>query len=426
MLYHLFEYLNSQFHIPGGGLWNYISFRAILAGSIALICAIIIGKHFIAFMNSRHIYETQRDEKIDHSAASKKNVPTMGGIIIIFSLMISVLLFCKLNSVYTLLMIATTLILGCLGFADDYIKTFKKNKDGIKPIVKLAGQVTVGLLVGLTLRFSPSVVMNEHVERTIENNVIVYHKTPEIKSTRTTIPFVKNHNANYADMFSFLGNNWKYKAGWIFFIILITLVVMGTSNGANLNDGMDGMAAGNSAIMGLGLVVLAYVSSSTFMAEYLKLMYIPGSEELVVFLAAFVGALIGFLWYNFAPAEIFMGDTGSLCIGGIIAVSACIIHKEWLLPILCGVFVMEALSVMIQTRWFRLGKKRGVEQRVWKRSPIHDHFRYSYDEVKKDHPNCSYIFKGEKKGQAETKIVVRFWLVSLLLLAFTILTLKIR
>ena len=423
MLYHLFSYLDSSMHIPGGGLWQYISFRAILAGVVALLMSMWFGKRFIALLKRKHISETQRDEKTDPFNTKKVGVPTMGGIVIIVSILTAVLLFGKLNNVYMLLMIATTLILGLLGFLDDYIKTFKKNKDGLNGWFKIAGQVALGLIVGLTLRYSPQVVMNETVEVKIENNTEVVYKSPDVKSTRTTIPFVKNHNANYADMFSFMGDTWKYKAGWIFFVLLIVFVVAAVSNGANLNDGMDGMCAGNSAIMGVGLLVLAYVSGSVVWADYFDVMYIPGSEELVVFLGAFVGALIGFLWYNTYPAQIFMGDTGSLTIGGIIAVCACIIHKELLLPILCGVFLMESVSVIVQTQVYKITKKRGAPVRVWKRTPLHDHYRTSLSQVD---PNSKVHFKGSSELQHENKITMRFWLITILLAAFTILTLKIR
>ena len=423
MLYHLFNYLQSTTHIPGAGLWQYISFRAILAGVIALLMSMWFGKHFIALLKRKHISETQRDEKTDPFNTKKTGVPTMGGIVIIVAILTAVLLFGKLTNIYMLLMLATTLILGLLGFLDDYIKTFRKNKDGLNGWFKIAGQVALGLIVGLTLRYSPQAVMNENVEVKIENNTEVVYKTPDVKSTRTTIPFVKHHNANYADMFSFLGDSWKYKAGWIFFVLLIVFVVAAVSNGANLNDGMDGMCAGNSAIIGVGLIVLAYVSGSTVWADYFDVMYIPGSEELVVFLGAFVGALIGFLWYNAYPAQIFMGDTGSLTIGGIIAVCACIIHKELLVPILCGVFLMESVSVIVQTQVFKFTKKKGTPVRVWKRTPIHDHFRTALSQVD---PNSKVWFRGSNNLHHENKITLRFWLVTILLAAFTILTLKIR
>ncbi|MBR2166839.1 MAG: phospho-N-acetylmuramoyl-pentapeptide-transferase, partial [Paludibacteraceae bacterium] len=319
MIYSLFNHFND---VLGARLFTYISFRAILAFVIALLFSVLVGNSFINLLRRRNIAETQRDEKLDPFNVAKKGVPTMGGIVIIASLLVAVLLLGNLSNIYMILMLATTLILGTLGFADDYIKTFRHNKDGLNGWIKIAGQVLLGLIIGLTLRYSPVTTMNEVVETRIENNVEVVYKTPDVKSTRTTIPFFKNHNANYADMFRFLGEENMYRAGWIFFVLLTIFVVAAVSNGANLNDGMDGMCAGNSAIIGTALLILAYVSGSTVWADYFDVMYIPGSEELVVFLAAFVGALLGFLWWNGFPAQVFMGDTGSLTIGGIIAVSA--------------------------------------------------------------------------------------------------------
>ena len=350
----------------------------------------------------------------------------MGGVVLIVATVLPVLLIGNLSNVYLWLMLITTLILGALGFADDYIKTFKHNKDGLNGWVKIIGQVALGLIVGLTLRYAPMTTMNETVTVHYENNVRVVEKSPEVKSTRTTIPFVKNHNANYADMFSFLGDEMKYRAGWIFFVLLTVFVVAAVSNGANLNDGMDGMCAGNSALIGVALIVLAYVSGNTMLADYFDVMYIPGSEELVVFLGAFVGALVGFLWFNGFPAQIFMGDTGSLTIGGIIGVCAVIIHKELLVPILCGVFLMESVSVILQTQVYKFSKKKGQRIRVFKRAPLHDHFRTSVEQVLKNDPTCRILCKGSNELHHETKIVLRFCIVTLLLAAFTILTLKIR
>lgn len=423
MLYYLFDYFNQ---IPGARLFQYISFRAIVAGVMALIISIFLGEWFIHFLRRKHISEQQRDEKTDPFGVQKKGVPTMGGLVIILSILLPCLLMGKISNVYMFLMLMTTIILGTLGFADDYIKTFKHNKDGLNGWVKIFGQVAVGLLVGLTLRYSPAAVMNESVYTRIENNVSVVYKSPEVKSTQTTIPFVKHHNCNYADIFSWLGPEWKYRAGWVFFVLLTVLVVAAVSNGANLNDGMDGMCAGNSAIIGVALIVLAYISGNTVFADYFDVMYIPGSEELTVFLAAFVGALVGFLWWNGFPAQIFMGDTGSLTIGGIIGVSAVMIHKELLLPILCGIFLMESLSVILQTQVYKLTKKSGHPIRIWKRTPIHDHFRTSVDQVLSRDPNCIIKIKGQKDLHHETKIVLRFCIVTLILAAFTILTLKIR
>lgn len=400
--------LLSGLHFPGAGLIEYISFRAIVAGVLAMLISMFFGKYFINLLRRRNISEQQRDAALDPFGVQKKGVPTMGGLVIIASIILPCLLMGKLSNVYMILMLVTTLILGSLGFADDYIKTFRHNKEGLNGWIKIAGQVALGLIVGLTLRYAPEVIQDG------------------IKSTQTTIPFIKHHNFNYADLFTWLGPTMKYQAGWIFFVFLTVFVVAAVSNGANLNDGMDGMCAGNSAIIGSALIALAYISGSTVWADYFDVMYIPGSEELVVFLSSFVGALVGFLWWNGYPAQVFMGDTGSLTIGGIIAVSAIIIHKELLIPILCGVFLMESVSVIVQTQVYKIMKKRGAHVRVWKRTPIHDHFRTSVEQVLKNDPTCRIIFRGNTQLSHETKIVLRFCLVTLILAAFTILTLKIR
>ena len=427
MLYHLFDWLQSAYgHLVGARLLTYISFRAITAGIIGLLISIWFGNWFIDYMKRHNISETQRDATIDPFNVAKKGVPTMGGLIVIAAILVPCLLLGKLGNVYMILMLVTTIILGALGFADDYIKTFRKKKEGLNGWVKIAGQVTLGLIVGLTLRFCPTVSMNETVTHRIENNIEVFEKSPEIKSTQTTIPFVKHHNFNYADLFFWTGENNKYRFGWIFFVLLTIFVVAAVSNGANLNDGMDGMCAGNSAIIAIALLILAYTSGSVIWAEYFDVMYIPGSEELVVFLAAFVGALVGYLWFNGFPAQVFMGDTGSLTVGGIIGVCAMIIHKELMIPVLCGVFLMESLSVIIQTQVYKFYKKRGQHVRVWKRTPLHDHFRTSVDQVLKIDPTCIIKFKGSANLHHETKIVLRFCIVTLILAAITILTLKIR
>jgi phospho-N-acetylmuramoyl-pentapeptide-transferase len=425
MLYYLFNYLQ-QCNFPGAGVFNYVTFRAAAAVILALIVSVWFGNWFINLLKRKKVVETQRDEKTDPYNTQKKGVPTMGGVIIITAILIPVLLVAKLHSVYTILMIVTTLILGILGFSDDYIKTFKHRKDGLKPKVKLGGQILLGLIVGLTLRFSPAVQINETVHLKIENNKEVVVKSPDMKSTRTTIPFLKNHNLNYADLFRWAGPKWMYNLAWIFFVLLTVFIVAAVSNGSNLNDGMDGMASGNSAIIGITLVLLAYISSNAVTASHFNLMFIPGSEELVVFLAAFVGALIGFLWFNSYPAQIFMGDTGSLTIGGIIAVSAIIMHKELLLPLLCGVFLFEILSDLD----VKLFVKRGKKHRIWKKGPLHDHFRTSYSDFKKTWPNSTVTFKGHGEGyntvHHEVKITLRFWIVTILLAAFTLITFKIR
>lgn len=423
MLYELFSFLGD---VPGARLMTYISFRAIVAGVMGLCISIWVGRWFVELLRRKNISETQRDEKIDPFNVAKKGVPTMGGVVIIAAMLIPCLLMGKLSNVYMILMLVTTVILGTLGFADDYIKTFRGNKEGLNGWVKIAGQIILGLIVGLTLRYSPEATMHERVTSHIENNITVFEKSPEVKSTRTTIPFVKEHNFNYADMFSFVGESGKYKAGWIFFVLLTIFVVAAVSNGANLNDGMDGMCAGNSAIIGVALIVLAYISGNVVFSDYFDVMYIPGSEELVVFMASFVGALIGFLWWNGFPAQVFMGDTGSLTIGGIIGVCAVIIHKELLLPILCGIFLMESVSVIVQTQVYKFAKKKGLHLRVWKRTPLHDHYRTSMDQVLRNDPTCRVLFQGKGPLQHESKIVLRFCIVTLILAALAILTLKIR
>lgn len=423
MLYSLFTHFSD---VLGARLFTYISFRAITAGILGLLISIWFGNWFINYMKRHNISETQRDAKIDPFNVAKKGVPTMGGLIVIAAILVPCLLLGKLTNVYMILMLITTVLMGSLGFADDYIKTFKKKKDGLNGWVKIGGQVALGLIVGLTLRFAPMTTMNETVTHRIENNVEVFEKSPEIKSTKTTIPFVKHHNFNYADLFNWLGEENKYRAGWIFFVLLTIFVVAAVSNGANLNDGMDGMCAGNSAIIAIALLILAYTSGSVVWAEYFDVMYIPGSEELVVFLASFIGALVGYLWWNGFPAQVFLGDTGSLTVGGIIGVCAMIIHKELLVPVLCGVFLMESVSVILQTQVYKFYKRKGQHVRVWKRAPLHDHFRTSIEQVLNNDPTCSIFFKGSKNLHHETKIVLRFCIVTLILAAITILTLKIR
>ncbi|MCR5532710.1 MAG: phospho-N-acetylmuramoyl-pentapeptide-transferase [Paludibacteraceae bacterium] len=423
MLYHFFHHFND---LLGARLFTYISFRAITAGVLALCVSIWFGNWFINYMKRHNISETQRDEKIDPFNVAKKGVPTMGGIIVIAAILLPCLLLGKLTNVYMILMLVTTLLMGSLGFADDYIKTFRKNKDGLNGWIKIGGQVILGLIVGLTLRFAPMTTMNEVVTSHIERNMVVVDKSPEIKSTQTTIPFVNHHNFNYADLFSWTGEQNKYRFGWIFFVLLTVFVVAAVSNGANLNDGMDGMCAGNSAIIGIALLILAYTSGSVVWAEYFDVMYIPGSEELVVFLASFIGALVGYLWWNGFPAQVFLGDTGSLTVGGIIGVCAMVIHKELMIPVLCGVFLMESVSVILQTQVYKFYKKRGRHVRIFKRAPLHDHFRTPVEQVLKIDPTCAIIFKGSTKLHHETKIVLRFCIVTLILAAITILTLKIR
>lgn len=422
MLYHLFDYLEKM-DVPGARVMGYVSFRSLMAVILALLISAIFGEYFIKLLKRKQITETQRDESIDPFGVQKKGVPSMGGVIIIVAILVPCLLLGKLDNVYMQLMLITTLWLGALGFADDYIKIFHHNKEGLHGRFKIIGQVGLGLIVGLTLYLSPDVVIRENIEvnRQGEQTEVV-HKPESIKSTKTTIPFFKNNNLDYADFVGFMGEHAQ-TVGWILFVIVTILVVTAVSNGANLNDGMDGMAAGNSAIIGVTLGILAYVSSHVNYAEYLNIMYIPGSEELVIFICAFIGALIGFLWYNAFPAQVFMGDTGSLTIGGIIAVIAIIIHKELLIPVLCGVFLVENLSVILQVRYFKQGKKKGVKQRIFKRTPIHDHFRTLPSMLDKE---CKYLITRPQTVLHESKITVRFWIVTIVLAAITIITLKIR
>ena len=423
MLYYFFRFLD-QFDIPGSHMWSYISFRSLLTLILSLIISAWFGEFFIKWMKRRKIFETERDPSIDPFGVEKKGVPTMGGIIIIVSILVPVLLFGRLRNTYLILMIITTVWLGFLGFLDDYIKIFKRNKDGLKGKWKIVGQVSIGFIVGLVLWLSPDVVVRENINTPQQNKeVVVKHKKEAVKSLETTIPFVKNHNLNYSDIMSFCGK-YKVAAGWILFVFVTIFVVTGVSNGANLNDGMDGMCAGNSAIIGVALGILAYVSSHIGYASYFDIMYIPHSEELVVFLCAFVGAMIGFLWYNAFPAQVFMGDTGSLTIGGIIGVCAVIIHKEILLAILCGIFFVESLSVIIQTQWFKIQKRKGKRVRVFRAAPIHDTFRKLDSQLD---ATSTYILKGwPHRPFHESKITIRFWIVSIILAALTIITLKMR
>lgn len=421
MLYYLFRYLG-EFGVSGAHLWHYISFRAVLTLVLSLIISMWFGEYFVRWMRKHNASEAQRDASIDPYGVEKKGVPTMGGIIIIVATLVPCLLLGRLRNIYMLLMLFTTVWLGALGFADDYIK-MKVTKDGLRPIYKLLGQAVLGLVVGLTLWMSPDAVICENIQDERQGTEqVVTHRSEEVKSTITTIPFVKNNNLNYADIFSFLGK-YKSAAGWIFFVLVTTFIVMAVSNGSNLNDGMDGLCAGNAAIMCIALGILAYVSSHIHMAAYLNIMYIPGSEELVIFICAFVGALIGFLWYNAYPAQVFMGDTGSLAIGGIIGVTAIIIHKELLLPLLCFVFLMESISVILQTNYAKMGNKRGLKWRVFKRAPLHDTFRVAPDQLPS---NFKVLINWPKGCWLESKITVRFWIVTIIMAALAIVTLKIR
>jgi len=418
MIYYLFEYLD-KIGFPGSGLFRYISFRSAMALIFSLVISTIIGKRIIEFLQKKQIGEVVRDLGLE-GQMSKSKTPTMGGLIIIISIILPVLLFCRLSDTYIILMLITILWLGFIGFLDDYIKVFKNNKGGLRGRFKIVGQIGLGFIVGLTLYLSPSAVMHENVEIKKEGGITEVSYSPPVKSTQTTIPFFKNNNLDYRDIASFMPSR-RTAATWIIFVIITIFIVTAVSNSANLTDGLDGLAAGSSAIIGVALGILAYVSSNIRFAAYLNIMYIPGSAELTIFAAAFIGATIGFLWYNAYPAQVFMGDTGSLMLGGIIAVFAIIIHKELLLPILCGVFFTESLSVMLQVGYFKYTKKRyGVGKRIFKMTPLHHHFQ------KQGNAGIEALFQRPLMAIPESKIVVRFWLIGLILAALAIATLKIR
>ncbi len=419
MFYHLFQYLD-KLDVPGAGMFQYISFRSGMAFLFALITATVFGKRIIRFLQRKQIGETIRDLGLE-GQMSKKGTPTMGGIIIILAILIPTLLFANLTNVYILLMIATTLLLGLLGFADDYIKVFKHNKEGLNGRFKIVGQVAVGLLVGLVMWFSPDVTIRQNVETRVENRIesVDYNHQDE-KCTKTTIPFVKNNNMDYANAFNWAGEH-KQTLGWIFFVLICIFIVTAVSNGANLTDGLDGLATGNSAIIGTALGILAYVSGNVNYAGFLNIMYIPNIGEMMIFASAFIGATVGFLWFNCFPAQVFMGDTGSLTLGGIIAVFAIIIRKELLIPILCGIFLVESLSVIMQTFYFKYTKKKtGTGRRIFKMAPLHHHFQ------KPGNAGIDALWQKPLQAMPESRIVVRFWIIGLILAAITIITLKMR
>lgn len=415
MLYYLFEYLE-KVDFPGAGIFQYLSFRSALAIITSLIISLIFGKRIIYVLQRKQIGETVRDLGLE-GQMQKKGTPTMGGVIILGAILIPVLLFGDLGNIYVLLMLLTTVWLGFVGFLDDYIKVFKKNKEGLRGKFKMLGQIVLGLIVGLTMYFSDDVKIREKVlredgtpvmqviedEEGLTETVVL---TTDVKSTKVNIPFFKDNEFDYAKIIGFMGENAR-KYVWIVFVLAVILIVTAVSNGANLTDGLDGLAAGSSAIIGTTLGILAYVSGNMIFADYLNIMYIPNTGELVVFISAFIGAMVGFMWYNSFPAQVFMGDTGSLAIGGIIAVFAILIRKELLIPILCGIFLVEALSVVLQVSWFKYTKRKyGEGRRIFLMSPLHHHF--------------------QKKGYPEPKIVTRFWIVGILLAVITIVTLKIR
>ena len=419
MLYYLFQYLD-QFDLPGAGVFKYISFRTGAAFILSLIIATVIGRRIINKLQLLQIGEIVRDLGLE-GQMSKKGTPTMGGIIIIIAIIIPCLLLGKLNNTYLILMLVTTLWLGTIGFLDDYIKVFKKDKEGLHGRFKIIGQVGLGLIVGLTMWLSPAVVIRENSEVYARGEVQeVQYKAQETKSFLTTIPFVKNNNFNYDSIVSFMGDKAPFWGGIVFVIITI-LIVTAVSNGANLTDGLDGLATGTSAIIGVTLGILAYLSSHINYASYLNIMFIPGCEEMVVFAGAFIGATVGFLWYNSYPAQVFMGDTGSLTLGGIIAVFAIIIRKELLIPILCGIFLVENLSVILQVFYFKYTKKRfGEGRRIFKMTPLHHHFQ------KPGNSGIQAWIQKPFQAVPESKIVVRFWIIGIILAAVTIVTLKLR
>ncbi|MCQ2118779.1 MAG: phospho-N-acetylmuramoyl-pentapeptide-transferase [Bacteroidales bacterium] len=436
MIYHLFEYLK-QYDIPGQGLFTYLSFRAMLASVTAILIALFAGRKVIDFLQKKQIGETIRDLGLE-GQMSKAGTPTMGGVIIILSIVIPVLLFCALTEIYTILLLVTTLWCGALGFSDDYIKVFKHNKEGLHPKVKLVAQVGLGLLIGLAVCFSNDIVVREKVKvepgvanvveqgsaaglnvnsETLVNGDAGWKMENVIKSTKTTIPFVKDHEFDYK-IFSPFKGKWGWYCKWAIYVLMIVIVITACSNGTNLTDGMDGLAAGTSAIVGIVLGILAWLSGNLLNSDYLNIMYIPGTGEIAVFMSAFVGALLGFMWYNSFPAQVFMGDTGSLTIGGIIGVCAVLIRKELLMPVLCGIFLVESLSVIIQRYWFKYTKKKyGEGRRVFKMTPLHHHYQKE---------GIPALISKPVRAIPEAKIVARFWMVGIILAVATLALLKIR
>lgn len=410
MLYYLFEYLENQYQLPGASLFGFLSFRAALAIILSLLISTIFGKRIIQILRQKQVGETIRDLGLE-GQKEKAGTPTMGGLIIILATIAPVVLVAKLDNIYIILLLVTTLWMGTIGFIDDYIKKFKNDKEGLKGRFKIIGQIGLGIIVGLTLFFHSEVTIKEKIPAqnltsisTIQRPPVQFY--PEIKSTKTTIPFFKGNEFDYADLITWIHPSLESFA-WLVFVLAVTFIIAAVSNGANLTDGIDGLAAGTSAIIVLTLGIFAWVSGNIIFSDYLNIMYIPRVEEITIFIASFVGALIGFLWYNTYPAQVFMGDTGSLTIGGIIAVIAIAVRKEWLIPLLCGIFLIENLSVVLQVGYFKYTKKKfGEGRRIFKMSPLHHHY--------------------QKSGYHESKIVTRFWIVGILLAILTIVTLKIR
>lgn len=412
MLYYLFQYLNENYQVPGAGLFEYISFRSAMAIILSLAISTIFGKRIITYLLAKQVGESVRDLGL-RGQSEKAGTPTMGGVIIIFATLVPVLLFAKLENVYVILLIITTLWMGTIGFIDDYIKTFKQDKEGLQGKFKVIGQVGLGLIVGGTMFFHPGITVKEETnkpaqeeQQLVQNFQNTREMGPEEKSTATTIPFVKNNEFDYSSLISWINPALKNYA-WLIFIPIVIFIVTAVSNGANLTDGIDGLAAGSSAIIVLTLGIFAWVSGNIFFSDYLNIMYIPRSGEMTIFISAFAGSLVGFLWYNTYPAQVFMGDTGSLTIGGIIAVMAIATRKELLIPLLCGIFLVENLSVVLQVGWFKITKKKyGAGRRIFLMSPLHHHY--------------------QKRGYHESKIVVRFWIIGIFLAIVSIITLKIR
>ena len=413
MLYYLFEYLENEFQFPGASLFGFISFRAALAIILSLLISTIYGKRIIKFLSKKQVGETIRDLGLE-GQQEKAGTPTMGGLIIIIATLIPVLLVAKLDNIYIILLIVTTVWMGTIGFIDDYIKKFKKDKKGLKGKFKVLGQIGLGIIVGTTLYFHPQVTIKEKLPIEMQQQILAADSNvspsklfkAEERSTKTTIPFVKQNEFDYSSLITWIDPRLS-KYAWLIFIPLVIFIIIAVSNGANLTDGIDGLAAGTSAIIVLTLGVFAWVSGNIIFSNYLNIMFIPRVEEITIYIAAFVGALIGFLWYNTYPAQVFMGDTGSLTIGGVIAVIAIAVRKEWLIPLLCGIFLAENLSVVMQVSWFKYTKKKfGVGRRIFKMSPLHHHY--------------------QKSGYHESKITTRFWIIGILLAILTIVTLKIR
>jgi phospho-N-acetylmuramoyl-pentapeptide-transferase len=410
MLYYLFEYLEQQYQFPGASVFQFITFRAALAIILSLLISTIFGKRIIAFLQRQQVGESIRDLGLD-GQVEKAGTPTMGGIIIILATLIPVILLAKLENIYVILLIITTVWMGLVGFADDYIKVFKKDKEGLKGRFKIMGQVGLGLIVGAVIYFHPGITIKQEKINPVNSTELITQNSqrefyPEEKSLKTTIPFVKNNEFDYQKLITWISKDLEDYA-WLIFIPIVIFIVTAVSNGANLTDGIDGLAAGSSAIIVFALAIFAWVSGNLVFSDYLNVMFIPSSGEMVVFIAAFIGALIGFLWYNTYPAQVFMGDTGSLTIGGIIAVIAIAVRKELLIPLLCGIFFAENLSVMLQVSWFKYTKKKyGEGRRIFKMSPLHHHY--------------------QKSGYHESKIVTRFWIVGIFLAILSIVTLKLR